>query len=117
MTSSRDSNNDREALLEQNLARLIRSALAVEAPPMSTDQVRAVIREAAARIRPAAAFPPWAIAALAACVVALVCLACSLPQELPLSRILLYIILVANLGLSPVSALVIIRNRRAYHAN
>jgi hypothetical protein len=84
---------------------------------MSADQVRIIIQQASGRIRPPAAFPLWAIAALAACAVALVFLACSLPQELPLSRILLYIILVANLGLSPVSALVIIRNRRAYHAN
>jgi len=117
MSSSRDSNNEREALLEQNLARLIQSALAVQARPMSADQVRTVTREAAVRIRPAAAFPLWAVAALAACVVALVFLACSLPQEVPLLRILLYIVLAANLGLSPVAALVIVRNRRMYHAN
>jgi hypothetical protein len=84
---------------------------------MSADQVRTVTREAAVRIRPAAAFPLWAITALAACVAALVFLACSLPQEVPLLRILLYIVLAANLGLSPVAALVIVQNRRMYHAN
>jgi hypothetical protein len=117
MNNSRDSSYEREALLEQNLARLIQSALAVQARPMSADQVRMIIQQASGRIRPPAAFPLWAIAALAACVVALTFLACSLAHELPPLRIFLYIVLGANLGLSPVAALIIIRNRRMGHAN
>jgi hypothetical protein len=58
---TRDSNHERDALLEQNLARLIRSELAVQVRPMRADQVLMVIREAAVRIRPAAEFPLWGI--------------------------------------------------------
>lgn len=104
-------------VLDENLARVLRSALAVEAPPLREDHLRQVLQQAAALGRPAAPFPLWIVAALAAGLSVFTLVAWSLPDSPAALRIAAGIVLLANLGLSPLAALVIVRNRRWSYAN
>jgi len=101
-----------EEVLEENLARILKSALAVGARRMSEDQIGQVVRKATTRIRPAVEFPFWVLAASAACLVGLLALGWSFSGEASLLRWFAATALAANLGLSPVAALVVVRNRR-----
>jgi hypothetical protein len=104
-------------VLDENLARILKSALAPEAPPLRDDHLRQILRQAAARGCPADSFPLWAIAALASGLAALTLVAWALPYPLAALKIAAGIGLLANLGLSPLAALVIVRNRRWSYAN
>ncbi len=97
---------------DRDLERLLREALAAEARPMSEAQVGEVVARAAVLARPAAQFPLWAIAASAVCLAGLVLLAVS-PAGNDSLRILA---VAANLALSPLAALVLVRGRRRAHA-
>jgi hypothetical protein len=105
------------AVLDENLGRVLKSALAFEAPALRDEQMRQVLREAAARRRPADPLPLWVIKALAAGLVAFTLVAWWLPHPLAVLKIAAGIVLLANLGLSPLAALVIVRNRRWSYAN
>jgi hypothetical protein len=81
------------------------------------EQMRQILQQAAARRRPADPFPLWVIAALAAGLSAFTLVAWLLPHPLAALKIAAGIALLANLGLSPLAALVIVRNRRWSYAN
>lgn len=104
-------------VLDENLGRVLKSALALEAPPLRDEQMRQILQQAAARRRPADPFPLWVIAALAAGLSAFTLVAWLLPHPLAALKIAAGIALLANLGLSPLAALVIVRNRRWSYAN
>ena len=105
------------AVLDENLGRILKSALAPEARPLRDEQMRQILQQAAARRRPADPFPLWVIAALATGLAAFTLVAWSLPHPLAALKIAAGIALLANLGLSPLAALVIVRNRRWSYAN
>jgi CHASE2 domain-containing sensor protein len=104
-------------VLDENLGRILKSALAVEAPPLRAEQMQQILQQAAARRRPADPLPVWVIAALAAGLVAFTLVAWSLPRPLAALKIAAGIALLANLGLSPLAAVVIVRNRRWSYAH
>jgi hypothetical protein len=99
-----------------DLERLLGEALAAEARPMSEAQVGEVVACAAVHLERPAAFPLWAVAASAAGLAALVLVALS---GSPGSwwQVLAGIALAGNLGLSPLAALVLVRNRRHSHVD
>ena len=105
------------AVLDENLGRIFKSALAFEAPPLRDEQIRQVLQQAAARRPPADPLPLWVIAALAAGLVAFTLVAWSFPRPLAALKFAAGIVLLANLGLSPLAALVIVRNRRWSYAH
>jgi hypothetical protein len=102
---------------DENLARLLKSALALETPPLRDDHLQQVLRRAAALRGRVAPFPLWLIAALAASLAAFTLVAWSFPYPPAVLRIVAGIVLLANLGLSPLAALVIVRNRRSSYAH
>lgn len=94
-----------------DLERLLGEALATEARPMSEAQVGEVVARAAVNLERPAAFPLWAVAASAAGLAALVLVALSGAGG-AWWQALAGVVLAGNLGLSPLAALVLVRNRR-----
>ncbi len=105
------------AVGDENLARLLKSALGMEAPALREDRLQQVLQRAAALRRRAAPFPLWLIAALAAGLAAFTLVAWTFPLAPAELRIAAGIVLLANLGLSPLAALVVVRNRRWFYAH
>lgn len=120
-TNKTGSENDRNFLVENNLSRLLKSAMDVKAQPLSQDQIRWLVRQAVITHEPphkspAPAFPLWTIIASEACFVVLAVVGYLLPYEWLILKTLSIIIPAANLVLSPLAALAIVRRRRSSYA-
>ncbi len=108
-------------LLDRDLSRLLKAAVAAEAPAFDPARVGPPATLESARPSLKLALPAWCVAAWAACLAALAILALlgrAAPGRPAILRALAVALPLANLVMSPVAALAIVvaRGRSASHA-
>lgn len=115
-----DIENNQDALLEREIWRLVKSALAVEALPMSAEKICQIEQQAALVGSDDSLFPLAGLLVLAGSLFMIVALESLLPGGMVVEwvnlKILSMTVLVANFVLSPLAALMIVRRRKFSYA-